>query len=76
VEHIANGVPTVDELAATFHPTELRGLANTRIWLDSMRIQFGPAGWFRRIRFIASYIAHRRTDLRPPFKGCLIVVEG
>jgi SAM-dependent methyltransferase len=76
VEHIANGVPTVDELAATFHPTQLRGLANTAIWMDSMRIQFGPSGWFRRIRFITRYIAHRRTDLRPPFKGCLIVVEG
>lgn len=76
VEHIANGVPTVDELTATFHPTDLRGLANTAIWMDSMRVQCGRSGWFGRIRFITKYIAHRRTDQRPPFKGCLIVVEG
>jgi SAM-dependent methyltransferase len=75
VEHIANGVPTVDELTAAFHPTQLRGLANTEIWMDSMRVQFGPKGWVRRLRFIIGYIAHRRTDERPPFKGCLIIVD-
>jgi SAM-dependent methyltransferase len=75
VEHIANGVPTVDELTAAFHPTELRGLANTAIWMESMRVQYGPPRRLRRVRFIARYIAHRRTDERPPFKGCLIVVD-
>lgn len=76
LEHITNGVPTVDELAASFHPTELRGIANTDIWMESMRVQYGPAGLFRRLRFIIRYIAQRTTDQRPPFKGCLIVVDG
>ena len=76
VEHIANGVPTVDELSAAFHPTELSGLANTAIWMDSMRVQYGPPGRLRRIRFIGRYVAHRTSDQRPPFKGCLIVVDN
>lgn len=76
MEHIANGVPTIDELVAAFGPTEILGLANTTIWMDSMRVQCGPAGWFRRVLFITRYIARRRADKRPPFKGCLIVVEG
>jgi hypothetical protein len=75
VEHIANGVPTVDELTAAFHPTELRGLANTSIWMDSMRVQCGPPGFVRRVRFIARYVANRNADQRPPFKGCLIIVD-
>lgn len=74
-EHIANGVPTISELTSDFRPTEVRGLANTAIWMDSMRVQYGPAGLFRRIRFITRYIAHQRIDQRPPFKGCLIVVD-
>lgn len=75
MEHITHGVPTIDELTAAFGPTELRGLANTAIWMDSMRVQYGPPGLLRRLRFITRYIAHRRTDQRPPFKGCLIVVD-
>jgi len=74
-EHIANGVPSVEELNAIFHPTEIRGLANTKIWMDSMRVQFGPSSASRRLLYIARYIARRRSDLRPPFKGCLIVVD-
>lgn len=74
-EHITNGVPTINELTTAFRPTELRGLANTAIWMDSMRVQYGPGGLFRRLRFITRYIAHRRSDQRPPFKGCLIVVD-
>lgn len=74
-EHIAYGVPTINELTTAFRPTELRGLANTAIWIDSMRVQYGPGGLFRRLRFITRYIAHRRSDERPPFKGCLIVVD-
>jgi SAM-dependent methyltransferase len=76
MEHIANGLPTIDELTAAFHPNEILGLANTTIWMDSMRVQYGPPGWFRRFLFITGYIARRRTDERPPFKGCLIVVAG
>jgi SAM-dependent methyltransferase len=74
-EHITNGVPTVNELTAAFRPTELRGLANTAIWMDSMRVQYGPGGLFRRLRFITRYIARRTADERPPFKGCLVVVD-
>lgn len=74
-EHITSGVPTIDELTTTFRPTELRGFGNTAIWMDSMRVQYGPAGLFRRLLFITRYIAHRKTDQRPPFKGCLIVVD-
>lgn len=72
-EHMTNGVPTVDELSATFRPTALRGLANTGVWMDSMRVQFGPP--LGRLGFLARYIARRRTDECPPFKGCLIVVD-
>ena len=75
VEHIANGVPTVEELSAAFHPTKLSGLANTAIWIDSMRVQYGSPGLGRRIRFVIRYLAQRRADRNPPFKGCLIVVE-
>lgn len=74
-EHIANGVPTVDELRAAFHPTELSGLANTAIWMDSMRIQNGPPGRLRRLQFVVGYLARRKADKRPPFKGCLMVVH-
>jgi hypothetical protein len=74
-EHLANGVPTVDELTAAFHPTTLHGLANTTIWMDSMRVQFGPPGWLRRVRFAVAYVAHIGADQRAPFKGCLITVE-
>lgn len=75
-EHIENGVPTVDELTSAFHPTALRGLANTSLWLDSMRVQFGSPGSLRRLPFLLRYIANRARDERPPFKGCLIVVDG
>ena len=75
MEHIANGVPTIDELTAVFHPTKILGIANTTIWMDSMRVQYGQRGWFRRVVFIIRYIAARRTDERPPFKGCLVIVE-
>lgn len=74
-EHIENGVPTLDELTSAFHPTEIHGLANTGLWMDSMRVQFGPPGVLRRLRFLARYIAERAKDDRPPFKGCLIVVD-
>jgi SAM-dependent methyltransferase len=76
MDHIANGVPTIDELTVAFRPTQILGLANTTIWMDSMRVQCGPSGWFRRVLFITRYIARRKTDQLPPFKGCLIVVEG
>lgn len=74
VEHIANGVPTVDELTAAFRPTSLRGLANAVIWLDSMRVQYGSPTRLQRLKFVGGYLTHRRSDQRPPFKGCLIVV--
>jgi len=74
-EHIENGVPTIDELTSAFHPTAIHGLANTRLWMDSMRVQFGPPGVLRRLRFLARYVAERAKDDRPPFKGCLIVVD-
>jgi hypothetical protein len=41
-----------------------------------MRVQFGPPGWFRRLVFITGYIARRKADNVPPYKGCLIVVES
>lgn len=75
-EHIANGVPTINDLHGYFRPTESRGLANTAIWMESMRVQHGPPGWFRRVWFILRYIPRRTADLRPPFKGCLIVVDA
>lgn len=75
MEHITNGVPTISELTSAFRPTKLRGLANTAIWIDSMRVQYGPGGWLRRLGFIIRYIARRRIDRRPPFKGCLIVID-
>lgn len=76
VEHIQNGVPFVEELASAFQPTELRGLANGEIWMDSMRVQYGQPGLIRRMQFIGQYIAHRRKDEQPPFKGCLVVADG
>ena len=76
VEHIANGVPTVDELISAFRPTELRGLANTAIWMDSMRIQYGLPTRLQRLRFVGEYLIRRNADARSPFKGCLIVAES
>lgn len=76
VEHIANGVPTVDELISAFRPTLLRGLANSAIWMDSMRVQYGPPARLQRLRFVGEYFTRRSADGRPPFKGCLIVVEN
>lgn len=75
VEHIRNGVPTTHELIAYFRPTDLRGLANTRIWMESMKLQYGSAGLLGRIRFILGYIRERERDRQPPFKACLIVTE-
>ncbi len=73
-EHIANRVPRIEDIIAAFHPTDVSGLANSTIWLESMRIQFA-GGLLSRLRFVLGYLRRRHTDRQPPFKGCLLVVD-
>ena len=72
-EHIANGVPSVDELMMLFPGAMIRGIANADLWLWTMKAdatRSSIAGRFARA--VAYAIGRRHQDSHGPFKACLI----
>ena len=75
-EHIANGVPSVEELMMLFPGAMIRGIANADLWLRTMKAeatQSSIAGRFARA--VAYAIGRRHQDSHGPFKACLITTS-
>ena len=75
-EHIANGVPTVDELLDLFPGSQVRGIANAEYWLETMKDEASrtslPARVARSIRYV---VRGSQNSAKSPFKACLLTVS-
>ena len=72
-EHIANGVPRVDELKELFPEARLKGSANAALWLRTMKDEAARRSSVRRLtRALAYALLRQRLDARGPYKACLL----
>lgn len=77
MEHLENGVPTLEAVRDLFEQGRVYGIANGDVWLRSMRAQAGPKDPISRLLFAAQYVFRlRRLDRLPPFKNALVVVDA
>ena len=71
-EHLANVLPTLNEVAAWFPGAELSGMTNTRQWLATMEAE-AHGSRIRRVLRALDYMRRYRVDLQPPFKSAFVV---
>ena len=75
-EHLATGVPSVEELRSIFPGVDVSGIVNCGVWQSSMRAKYGPKGPLSRLKFAFYYAANlRRLEHRPPYKNALLVMR-
>jgi SAM-dependent methyltransferase len=73
-DHLMQPEPRVEEMTNLLDAPRVKGFANASVWLDMVKNQLGSRGAVSRIRFSMRYLVRlRRRDIKPPFKGCLLV---
>lgn len=75
-EHLAFAVPGGNDAEILFGASHVRGTMNTEVWLAAIRREFTPA-WpgIRVIRKLRNLTEYWRGGSKPPYKGCIMVVE-
>ncbi len=70
-EHLALGVPSIDELRTWIPGSRMVGLMNARAWFQVMVLERVPLLMF--LTGLTYWLWIRRRDVGPPFYGCLLV---
>ena len=73
VEHLREGLPTVDLVRSVFPGVSIHGLQNGRVWVQHMI--GGRRRWWRLINGLRYLWVLKPSDQTPPFHGALMVVD-
>lgn len=72
-EHFANGHPRIGEVRDLFPGAEVRGFANSDVWLAILRDQFQARSRWERLRAGMSYrLRLAARNAAPPYKSCVV----